>query len=151
MTVSDEALHETHLSSESQHQPLTSAYYNYNTAEVGSDLASPYYPDYTYNQQTSGPTAFSSGNSCMLSCQPQPRPGYCSFLPGETRRGGLHFSSHLNRLHCCSLRRISVSSDITGPGQSQGIRNQVSLSPLVCSSSQLNIPLAQDASDCEEK
>ena len=61
MTVSDEALHETHLSSESQHQPLTSAYYNnYNNAEVGSDLASPYYPDYTYNQP-SGPTALSSG------------------------------------------------------------------------------------------
>merc|ERR1719219_954932 len=60
MTVSDEALHETHLSSESQHQPLTSAYYNYNNAEAGSDLASPYYPDYSYNQQTSGPTALSS-------------------------------------------------------------------------------------------
>merc|ERR1711934_549583 len=60
MTVSDETLHEAHLSSESQHQPLTSAYYNnYNQAEVGSDLASPYYPDYTYNQP-SGPTALSS-------------------------------------------------------------------------------------------
>ena len=59
--MSDESLHETHLSSESQHQPLTSAYYNnYNNAEVGSDLASPYYPDYTYNQP-SGPTALSSG------------------------------------------------------------------------------------------
>ena len=65
MTVSDESLHETHLTSESQHQPLTSAYYNnYNNAEVGSDLASPYYPDYTYNQP-SGPTALSSGN-CSL-------------------------------------------------------------------------------------
>ena len=59
--MSDEALHETHLSSESQHQPLAAPYYNYNQAEVASDLASPYYPDYTYSQP-SGPTALSSGN-----------------------------------------------------------------------------------------
>merc|ERR1712203_17290 len=59
LTVSDEALHETHLSSESQHQPLAAPYYNYNQAEVASDLASPYYPDYTYSQP-SGPTALSS-------------------------------------------------------------------------------------------
>ena len=62
MTVTDEAAHEPHLSSESQHQPLASPYYNYNNAEVGSDLVSPYYPDYTYNNQPSGPTALSSGN-----------------------------------------------------------------------------------------
>ena len=64
MAVSDEAGHETHLTSETQHQPLSSPYYNYNTAEAGSDLVSPYYPDYTYNQP-SGPTALSSGNSSL--------------------------------------------------------------------------------------
>ena len=135
MTVSDESLHETHLTSESQHQPLTSAYYNnYNNAEVGSDLASPYYPDYTYNQP-SGPTALSSGN-CSLHQLLGLRVSQlqnCSLLTGETGRGCLHFSSHLNRLHCCSLRRISLASHITGPGQSQGIWNQVRLNPRVCS------------------
>ena len=62
MTVSDETLHETHLTSETQRQPLASPYYNYNTAEAESDLVSPYYPDYTYNQP-SGPSALASGNS----------------------------------------------------------------------------------------
>ena len=74
----------------------------------------------------------------------------CSLLTGETGRGDLHLSSHLDRLHCCSLRRISLASHITGPGQSEGIWNQVRLSPLL-SSSQINIPFTQDASDCEEK
>ena len=65
MAVSDEPGHETHLTSETQHQPLSSPYYNYNNAEAGSDLVSPYYPDYTYSQP-SGPTALSSGNSSLL-------------------------------------------------------------------------------------
>ena len=61
LTVSDETAHDSHLTSETQHQPLASPYYNYNQAEVGSDLVSPYYPDYSYNQP-SAPTALSSGN-----------------------------------------------------------------------------------------
>merc|ERR1711953_989816 len=43
LTVSDETAHDSHLTSETQHQPL----------------ASPYYPDYSYNQP-SAPTALSS-------------------------------------------------------------------------------------------
>ena len=124
MAVSDEAGHETHLTSETQHQPLSSPYYNYNNGEAGSDLVSPYYPDYTYNQP-SGPTALSSGNSSLLCCRSpftaSSQSAHSSLLPGETRRGGLHLPSHPHSLHCRSLRGISVASHIAGPGQSQGI------------------------------